>query len=162
MKHPKRSTHIKSQQVISPIVLTENSYGLLDRQNYCELKRDSEEILKRFTRTLNSTSFDANKTYGNMINANAWKKMHLVDYLLAWTGKTTHSENTNYVVFPCTNFEFTSMKQKTWNKKDLLTKNASYNSFPAGIYLLKVNNRNTRTRCVICSKLTIKTPERRH
>ena len=33
---------------------------------------------------------------------------------------------------------------------------------PAGIYLLKVNNRNTRTRCVICSKLTIKTPERRH
>ena len=36
------------------------------------------------------------------------------------------------------------------------------NTYPAGIYLLKVNNRNTRTRCVICSKLTIKTPERRH
>ena len=32
---------------------------------------------------------------------------------------------------------------------------------PAGIYLLKVNIRNTRTRCEICSKLTIKTPERR-
>ena len=32
---------------------------------------------------------------------------------------------------------------------------------PAGIYLLKVNNRNTRTRCEICSKLTINTPERR-
>ena len=31
--------------------------------------------------------------------------------------------------------------------------------FPA-IYLLKVNNRSTRTRCEICSKLTIKTPER--
>ena len=29
----------------------------------------------------------------------------------------------------------------------------------AGIYLLKVNNRNTRTRCEICSQLTIKTPE---
>ena len=29
------------------------------------------------------------------------------------------------------------------------------------IYLLKVNNRNTRTRCKICSKLTIKLPERR-
>ena len=28
---------------------------------------------------------------------------------------------------------------------------------PAGIYLLKVNNRNTRTRCEICSKLTINT-----
>ena len=33
--------------------------------------------------------------------------------------------------------------------------------FQAGIYLLKVN-RNTRARCEICSKLTIKTPERRH
>ena len=32
--------------------------------------------------------------------------------------------------------------------------------YPMGIYLLKVNNRNTRTRCEICSKLTIKTPER--
>ena len=33
---------------------------------------------------------------------------------------------------------------------------------PAGISLLKVNNRNTRARCEICSKLTIKIPERRH
>ena len=32
---------------------------------------------------------------------------------------------------------------------------------PAGIYLLIVNNRNTRARCKICSKLTIKTPKRR-
>ena len=32
----------------------------------------------------------------------------------------------------------------------------------ADIYLLKVNDRNTRTRCKICSKLTIKTPEQRH
>ena len=31
---------------------------------------------------------------------------------------------------------------------------------PAGIYMFKVNNRHTRTRCEICSKLTIKTPER--
>ena len=30
----------------------------------------------------------------------------------------------------------------------------------AGIYLLKVNKRNTRTKCDICLKLTIKTPER--
>ena len=32
----------------------------------------------------------------------------------------------------------------------------------AGFYLLKVSNRNTRSRCQICPKLTIKTPERRH
>ena len=36
----------------------------------------------------------------------------------------------------------------------------STHSNPAGIYLPKVNNRNTRTRCEICSKLTIETPER--
>ena len=30
---------------------------------------------------------------------------------------------------------------------------------PAGIYLLKVINRNSRTRCEICSKITIKIPE---
>ena len=30
---------------------------------------------------------------------------------------------------------------------------------PAGIYLPKVNNRNTRTRCETCLKLKIKTPE---
>ena len=31
-----------------------------------------------------------------------------------------------------------------------------------GIYLLQVNNRSTRAKCEICSKLTIKTPERRN
>ena len=31
---------------------------------------------------------------------------------------------------------------------------------PTGINLLKVNNRNTRARCEICPKLTIKKPER--
>ena len=28
--------------------------------------------------------------------------------------------------------------------------------------MFKVNNSNTRARCEICAKLTIKTPERRH
>ena len=32
---------------------------------------------------------------------------------------------------------------------------------PVGIYLLKVDNKNTRAGCEICSKLAIKTPERR-
>ena len=34
-------------------------------------------------------------------------------------------------------------------------------AFPAGNSMFKVNNRNTRTSCEICSKLTIKTQERR-
>ena len=37
-----------------------------------------------------------------------------------------------------------------------------WTEFPANIYLIKVNNRNTRKWCEICSKLTIKTSERRH
>ena len=32
----------------------------------------------------------------------------------------------------------------------------------AGNYIFKVNNRNTRTKRKICSKLTIETPEQRH
>ena len=36
------------------------------------------------------------------------------------------------------------------------------NVISVGIYLLKVNNRDTRARCEICSKLTIKTPERHY
>ena len=33
--------------------------------------------------------------------------------------------------------------------------------YPASNYMFKVNNRDTRKRCEIRSKLTIKTPERR-
>ena len=38
----------------------------------------------------------------------------------------------------------------------------SIKTCPTGIHLLKVNNRSTRTGCEICSKLPIKTLERRH
>ena len=48
---------------------------------------------------------------------------------------------------------FTEMKQ---------SKIINLTHFPAENYILKVNNRNTRTRCEICSKLIVKTPERRH
>ena len=33
--------------------------------------------------------------------------------------------------------------------------------YPGGIYMFKVNNKNIRTRCEICSKITVKIPERR-
>ena len=36
------------------------------------------------------------------------------------------------------------------------------NDRPPNTYLFKVNNKNTRKRCEICSKLTMKTPERLH
>ena len=37
----------------------------------------------------------------------------------------------------------------------------SYAFYPAANYMFKVNHGNTRRRCEICSKLTIKTSERR-
>ena len=39
--------------------------------------------------------------------------------------------------------------------------NTDQYNFEANVYLLKVNNRNTRKSCEIYSKLTIKTPGRR-
>ena len=38
-----------------------------------------------------------------------------------------------------------------------LMKSNTYDTNPTGIYLPQVNHRNTRIRCEICSKLTIKT-----
>ena len=49
-------------------------------------------------------------------------------------------------------------KGKVKNDDDMKLQLTSF--YPAGIYLLRVNNRNTRTRCE--TKLTIKTPERPH
>ena len=34
--------------------------------------------------------------------------------------------------------------------------------YPANIYFFKASNRNTRKRCEICLKLTLKSPERRY
>ena len=47
----------------------------------------------------------------------------------------------------------------TYIKEDLEYSVLTLNSIPVGIYMLKVNNRNTTTRFEICSKLTLKTPE---
>ena len=45
--------------------------------------------------------------------------------------------------------------------KLLLLTSLKYLYTSAGIYLLRVNNRITRTSCKMCSKVIIKTPERR-
>ena len=38
-----------------------------------------------------------------------------------------------------------------------VVKTVSLVSNPAGQYMFKIKNKNTRTRCEICSKLTVKT-----
>ena len=69
----------------------------------------------------------------------------------------------------CTLDAFTSYKASLKNKKNLeLTSLPTIFEekyfwrlfYPAGNYMFKVSNRNTRARCEICSKLTIKIPER--
>ena len=63
-----------------------------------------------------------------------------------------------------------SYSKKLKEKKNLLRDCSKYststeivknNHYPANIYIFKVNNRDTIKRCEICSKSTIKTPERR-
>ena len=60
-------------------------------------------------------------------------------------------------------WKLTMITQKKRNNKpffntDVCRINSQY---PAGNYMFNVSNRKTRTRCEICSKLTIKTQERR-
>ena len=46
--------------------------------------------------------------------------------------------------------------------RNLTNQTCCYWFITKNLYLVKFNNRNTRKRGEICSKLTIKTPERRH
>ena len=52
-----------------------------------------------------------------------------------------------------------TLKRCVLGQKIVSDKFTKLSIVPVRIYLLKVNNRNTRTRCEIRSKLTIKTPE---
>ena len=60
-------------------------------------------------------------------------------------------------------FSFSNTTFYWWNSQIVVFNNYMLHNSeiadPAGIYLLKVNNRNRRTRYGICSKLTIKTPQ---
>ena len=65
------------------------------------------------------------------------------------------------LTFPCWffNSSLVNFKYHLTRRRELVEWHSVIVAFNKGIYLLKVNNRNTRTRCEICSKLTIKTPE---
>ena len=49
-------------------------------------------------------------------------------------------------------YKETTMKENFWHAS---------NYCPTNKFMVKVNNRNTRKKCEICSKSTVKTPERR-
>ena len=55
-----------------------------------------------------------------------------------------------------------SLKMLGSSQSSLIIQSLSIRAIPTVNYIFKVNNRNTSRRCETCSKLTIKTPERRH
>ena len=74
-----------------------------------------------------------------------------------WKHKLNHK---NYLSFTGSSRLLLKYRLRTFMSTFSIAALSSGFLFPAGIYLLKVNNRNTRTRCEICSKLTIKTRRR--
>ena len=89
----------------------------------------------------------------------------LVTYVSLYQRKITYWCSTFPVLLSCHAYQWSSDKPKyspvkKGNRK--VCEICLELTFPAGIYLLKVSNRNTRASCEICSKLTIKIPERRH
>ena len=105
---------------------------------------------------------------------------HLLDKI-KWSGKLTAPNRSNSQIsasffmlpllnldkcYPSSQYVFAvhnavSELIKVTNKH-AHSKHCQTSMIPAGIYSLKVNNRNNRTGCEICSKLTVKTPERQY
>ena len=82
-------------------------------------------------------------------------------FLMIWSHSLKKSLMENFIFCALSNKD--AVKNLWWSvfvkivkPLTICTKN------PSGNYLFKVNNRNTRWRCEICSKLTIQKPERRH
>ena len=93
----------------------------------------------------------ANNKFFNSVNKEFLDKIKSLSQL------NEHEVNTNV-----TDIDFiVNCITKNTNRVNRRTFTSTCGS-PVGIYMFKVNNRNTRTRCEICSKLIIKTPERCH
>ena len=66
-------------------------------------------------------------------------------------------------ILDCSNPILTNLSTVYWSLKQVCSWKAPFKCgylYTANIYLFKVTNRNTRKRCKICSKLTIKTSKR--
>ena len=81
---------------------------------------------------------------------------HIVPFYTPWK----HQKTFNFLVFSGgIEKEYRILKSMRMNENiGTIWVNGKFSTVdPAGIYLLKINKRNTRTRCEKCSKLTIKT-----
>ena len=93
--------------------------------------------------TLNA--FNVNRLFDNL-----WQKS------VALENVSSNRVTLSLLIINCQSLKVTL---EWWNIDDI-SKFFCINCYPAGNCMFKVNDRNTRTRCDICSKLTIKTPER--
>ena len=75
-----------------------------------------------------------------------------------------HNESISYRVVKELNRTYMGLNPFTndISSSKITIKINSHATLSTGIYLLKVNNKNTSTRCEICSKLAINTTKRRH
>ena len=105
--------------------------------------------------------FDRDYLWKNSVTVNQGfgKWPRTINLLPAWQlNSFEYSLLENQIVLNVSFFEYLLVldsREKLWLLHQVLF------TEPAGIYVLKVKHRNTRTRCEKCSKLTIKTPERR-
>ena len=81
-----------------------------------------------------------------------WNGLH-ERQLILWYGNSYQLKASFLKRLPKVSFNKNNENYEQWKK--VVT-------FPDDIYLFKVNNKNTRTKCEICSKLRMKTSERRH
>ena len=65
-------------------------------------------------------------------------------------------------IFDVHPYGFKNTHEILFSKFHVLMLIEQFQTFPASKYMFKVNNRNTRRRREICSKLIIKTPEQCH
>ena len=102
-------------------------------------------------------------------NKNSWKTSFILYtlyfILIVWTSDFSWLNKSGVFQFFLDYFHFLGsfwlQFVESFPIKKLFPELCLFSPFPVDIYLLKVNNKNTRTRCEICSKLTIKTLERR-
>ena len=104
------------------------------------------------------------RIYFSLSRLESWKFENILRYVTPRIPGTTplpplgHWELIHTITTFITRFSAVSFQQFIIFCEESLL---SFISKPAGNYMFKVNNRNTRTRSGICSKLTTKTPERR-
>ena len=71
-----------------------------------------------------------------------------------------HTKIKNVLLSELPVYRYLPLKDRVYTESHAASGKKS--NIPAGYYMFKVSNRNIKSWCEICSKLTIKTPERRH